>query len=353
MPDASAYERGPGAGPIRYVIHISVDGLRPDAVTRQSERALPAFYQLRAQGAFTDNARTDADFSNTLPNHTAQLTGRGVVGAAGHGWTFNYDPGPQVTIHSEHGGYVPSVFDAAHDHGLRTALYASKAKFAVFDRSYDAAHGAPDTTGADDGRDKVDTFVVESDTEDLVDQFVEDMAEHPYNYAFVHLRDPDTAGHYWGWRLWNWHPYMRAVRRADRRIGKILDLVQSDPRLAGHTAIVVTADHGGSGHNHGAGDPEHYTVPFYVWGPGIGAGDLYALNADTFLDPEAERPGFAAHRQPVRNGAAANLALALLGLDPVPGSTINAETRLQVLPLPPAAVTAPEAAADDDPREER
>ena len=331
VPEAAETPRGPGEGEIRYVVHVSVDGLRPDAVTRQLG-ALPTFARLRAQAAFTDNARTDPDFSNTLPNHTAQLTGRGVTGPAGHGWDTNHDPGPAVTLHTNRGGYVASVFGVAHDHGLRTGLYASKAKFTLFDRSYGPDHGAPDTTGASDGRDKVDVFVYDPDAGDLVDRFVEDLEADPYGYAFVHLRDPDTAGHLYGWRLWGWHPYMRAVRRVDGYLGTILDAIESTPELAGHTALVVTADHGGRGHTHSAGDPQHYTVPFYVWAPGVPPGDLYALNADRVLDPEGARPGFGTALQPVRNGAAANVSLALLGLPPVPGSTINVRGELRVAP---------------------
>ena len=331
VPETDEYEHGPGDGPIRYVVHVSVDGLRPDAVTRQLG-ALPAFARLRAQAAFTDNARTDPDFSVTLPNHTAQLTGRGVTGPAGHGWDTNRDPDATVTLHSNRGGYVASVFGVAHDHGLRTGLYASKSKFALFDRSYDGDHGAPDTTGADDGRDKVDVAVIDEDTGDLVGRFIQDMKAEPYGYAFVHLRDPDSAGHVYGWRLWRWHPYMQAVRRVDGYLGQILDAIESDPELAGHTALVVTADHGGTGHDHSASRPEHYTVPFYVWAPGVPTGDLYALGVDRVLDPGRERPGFGAALQPVRNGAAANVSLALLGLPPVPGSTINADGELRVVP---------------------
>lgn len=348
---------GPGAGPVsadtppgpvvekprvRYVIHVSVDGLRPDAITRHDAGEVPHFYRLRREGAFTDNARTDADYCNTLPNHLAQLTGRPVLGTDGHNWNVNKEPLPGETLHARKGTYVPSVFDVAHDHGLHTGAYVSKPKFVLLDRSYDAANGAPDVTGEDDGRDKIDTFVVEEKTEDLVERFVRDMQADPYGYAFIHLRDPDSKGHAYGWRLWKWHPYMRAVRHVDDLLGQILHLVETDPRLADNTVLIVTADHGGSGHDHGGDKHKHYTIPFYVWGAGVSAADLYVLNADMRREPERGRLAFEATRQPIRNGGAANLALSLLGLGPVPGSTINTTALMRVrLPLaPPAEGTA-------------
>ncbi|MEL6614234.1 MAG: alkaline phosphatase family protein [Bacteroidota bacterium] len=309
---------------------MSVDGLRPDAVTRQIE-ALPTFVRLRAQSAFTDNARTDPDFSNTLPNHTAQLTGRRVTGPEGHGWGVNRDSDPGATLHSNREGYLPSVFDVVHDHGLRTGLYASKEKFAIYERSYGPQHGAPDVSGVNNGRAKLDAYVYERDTEDLVAQFIADIREAPYDYAFVHLRNPDTAGHRWGWRMWSWHPYMRSVRRVDDRLGEILAAIESHPEMAGHTALIMTADHGGSGHSHGAGDPEDYIIPFYVWAPGVAPGDLYARLGSAFADPGRERPGVTDGPGPIRNGSMANLSLAFLGLDPVPGSTIAASGEFEAL----------------------
>ncbi|MEM0963686.1 MAG: alkaline phosphatase family protein [Bacteroidota bacterium] len=325
--------------PVETVIHISVDGLRSDAVIEFID-ALPTFARLRAQGAFTDNARTTPNFGNTLPNHTSQITGRVVSGGRGHGWDTNRDPDPTVTLHSNRGSYVASVFGVASDAGLRTGLYASKVKFFLFDRSYGPDHGAPDTTGADDGRDKIDTYIYDANTNDLVDQLLADLETTPGGYHFLHIRDPDTVGHRFGWRLWGWHPYMRAVRKADRLIGRVLAAVDADPDLSRGTVVIVTSDHGGSGHDHGApnpadyDDPRDYTIPFYVWGSGVAAADLYALNEGVREDPGGAHPGVTQQPQPIRNGDAANLSLSLLGLDSIPGSTIGARAPLRVRPAP-------------------
>ena len=299
-------------GSVEHVVHISVDGLRPDAVVRWLDD-LPAYNRLRTQGAFTDNARTAPTRGNTLPNHASQLTGRVVAGPAGHGWGTNHDPDSTATLHSNRGAYVASVFDVVSDAGLATALFASKAKFAVFHRSYE---------------DAIDAYVYDADTDDLTERFVDSLRTGTYAYAFLHLRDPDTVGHRFGWWLRSWHPYARAVRKTDRLIGRVLAAIDADPELRGTTAVIITADHGGHGRSHGPNDRRDYTIPFYVWGPGIPVGCLYDLAGNARTDPGEEQIADDADEQPIRNGDAANLALSLLGLNPIPDSTIGADEPL-------------------------
>lgn len=325
-----------------YVIHVSVDGLRPDAIAGQTAAQLPNFYRLREEGAFTDNARTDVDRTTTLPNHTSMLTGRRVDGAAGHAWTGNNTVPADQTLHSNKGSYVASAFDVAHAHGMRTGLYASKSKFSLFPNTYDAdtaagQGGAPDTTGGDDGRDKIDTYVHDGDTESLVNGWATAMKDSPFRYSFLHFADPDVAGHDDGWDVTEPpdNSYMDAVRAVDRRLGTILSTIADTPALAGRTTVILSADHGGDSGGHGDEDePDNYTIPFYVWGAGVTAGDLYALNAATRLDPGTEQPTYAVAVQPIRNGDGGNLALDMLGLTAIPGSTINADQSLGVVPEP-------------------
>ncbi len=311
---------------VEYVVHVSVDGMRSDAVTFLGPEYLPNFYRMRIAGIYTDNARTDYDYTVTLPNHSCMLTGRPVLGADGHGVSFNSDPG--TTFEAVKGYYIAGVFDVVHDNGLSTAMFASKSKFDFFERSWDGVNGATDMVGEDDGRDKIDTYVNVGDTQAMIDSFVAHMADSPHTYSFVHFVDPDAVGHDSGW---NSTEYYHSVMRVDTLLGRIFDLIDGGP-MAGLTAVIVTADHGGTGTTHDNPLlPENYTVPLYVTGPGVPAGTgIYPFNPSSRLDPLDSRPDYDASPQPVRNGGTSNLALELLGLGPIPGSVINAEQDLDV-----------------------
>jgi hypothetical protein len=328
------------AGTTQYVIHISVDGLRPDAITNLGASGAPNFYRLRTEGAFTDNARTDYDYTITLPSHVTQLTSRPVLGTAGHNWTGNGDPSPGQTLATNKGSYVTGAYDVAHDNALRTGLYASKTKFSLFQQSWDATNGRDDTTGANNGKNKIDTYLENGDTASLVTTLVSNMKASPFNYIFLHLTDPDTTGHASGWDPAVGSAYSNTIKTIDSRLGSLFDMID-DPAngLKGKTAIILTADHGGglAGTSTDHSDPTQlndYRVPFYVWGPGVTAGaDLYTLNSGVRQDPGTGRPLITDAIQPIRNGEAGNLALQWLGLGPIDGSTFDYSQNL-VVPEP-------------------
>lgn len=324
------------AADAEYVIHISVDGLGSSYLQALLDQdQLPTFKRLQAEGAWTHNARTDFDFTITLPNHTCMVTGRPVrdkaaspVAITGHQWTINSDPGER-TLHGNRKSYIASTFDVAHDHGLRTCLMASKSKFRVYDQTYDERNGAPDKTGDDNGRDKIDLFV-NAKSPEMTERFITEMKANPFNYSFLHFHDTDSAGHA---RKWGSPEYNAALKAVDGHLGQILELVTTDERFKGKTAIILSTDHGGIGLDHGFNtNPINYTIPFYVWGAGVSHSDnLYSLNASSRVDPQTARPDYTERdRQPIRNGDGGNLALKLLGLPAVPDSLINAAQDLNV-----------------------
>jgi len=317
------------------VILVSVDGLRPDAVTVHGPEEVPNFYRLRREGAFTDNARTLVDLTVTLPNHVGMITGRQVNGSDGHGWTWNKDPLVGANLHRNKGEYLESVFSVAHDHGLRTALFASKSKFSLFDLSYDEKNGMPDLTGADDGRDKIDVFHVKPISEAMVDDLENRMEVDVFDFLMVHVRNPDTAGHGFSWTTSRPSIYMSSVKKADELIEDLFEKIESIPAWKERTYLVVTADHGGltGAREHDLfQERENFTIPFYVWGPGIPAGaDLYDLNPMTRKNPgTVNPPADSPELPPIRNADAGNLCLSLLGVPGIPGSTVNAGQDLKV-----------------------
>ncbi len=300
-----------------HVLLISVDGLRSDALVAGGRTELPALHRLMA-ASMTLNARPDPDYTVTLPNHVGILTGHRALGPEGHGWTGNIDPPPGATLAENRGSYLPGIFDLAHDRGLHTALFAGKTKFILFETSWDQDHGAPDPVPPDDGRGKIDEFLISSDTALLYRRALHALGAAPRSLVFLHDREPDYAGHYSGWDLTPGSPYRRSVAGVDRRLGPLLDGIASDPELADHTVVILTADHGGGApfHNHEmAGMWIDAIVPFLVWagdrsGP---PADLYALNTERLRNPGIRVPG-PDGPQPLRNFDAASMTLQCLGL---------------------------------------
>jgi len=329
QPDASA---GQPLHPalVERAILVSVDGLGAKYLEAPlAEGTLRSFIALTQAGSYTLNARADYDYTITLPSHTSMITGRPIARDLDlpvdvhHGWTGNGVPAVGATLHN--GGnpslsYIASVFDVAHDRGKSTCLYAGKTKFMLFPTSYDGVNGAPDVTGPDDGRNKIDRVVIlENNTEQLISFAEADIRGGVCDFAFIHIADLDTPlGHSTGWGSASW---LAGLTRVDGWLGRLLEL--TNPMVAGATVgLVVTADHGGVGADHSnAVDEWNYRIPFFVVAPGFPAKrELYSLLEGKRRDPLSERPRNVEPLQPVRHADAANVITSLLGLPEVPGS---------------------------------
>jgi predicted AlkP superfamily pyrophosphatase or phosphodiesterase len=296
------------------VLAISIDGLNPGAIRKLGRDDAPNFYRLWKDGASTANARTVVEQTRTLPNHTSMMTGRRVTKAkGGHGVTWDHNI-PGSTVQGAAGHPVASIFDVVHDEGYSTALFAAKRKFSLYQRSWPEA---------------ISHYTAVEDDKRLTRRARNDLLRKDRALTFLHLALPDVTGHAKGFRS---EAYVRAVRRTDVQLGKLLRAVDNHPELAEDLVVVLTADHGGGiGRSHANSHHKvNYRIPFFVWGTGVADGDLYDLNP-TYKNPAGSRPSYAGE-QPVRNGDLANLVADLLGLGPVPGSRFDADQLLSVGP---------------------
>jgi hypothetical protein len=312
------------------VIAISVEGLRSRALTKLPAADIPALTKLRTTGAATLNARTVQERTTSLPNDVGMLTGRRVWASLdGHGIIREADTGD--TVQTAAGHYVSSAFDIVHNFGRSTALYANRSNLDLVDRSWNASTGGTDPHGLDDGRDKIGTYVVDPDADALVDAMVTRLANRPSAFTFLQLALLDQAGHAYGFMS---RRYLAAVKHADQLVGRVLRAIADSPKLAGHTMVVLTSEHGGMGTSHADRTLlQNYRVPFLVWGPGVAQGEsLYTLNPH-YTPPGTSQAGYSSP-PPIRNAFLANFVTMALGLPAIPGSRFNQEQDLNVFPAP-------------------
>jgi arylsulfatase A-like enzyme len=229
------------------VILVSIDGLRPDAIAAFHA---PTLSTLLREGSYTLQAQTILP-SKTLPSHTSMLTGEppdrhGVL------WnnTFEDQPG---TLE------IPTIFGAARARGYRTAAFFSKAKF-----SHLQVPGTLDYSQAPGG------WFGRWSSADTVTDVEKHLATHAPNLLFVHLTDPDAAGHAYGWMS---AQYGRGVLRADDALKRLLAAAEK-AYGRGEFTLIVTADHGGNGKDHGSDHPLDVTIPWIAWGRGVTPGPI-------------------------------------------------------------------------------
>lgn len=236
-------------GVTEHVIVISIDGLRPDAIERFGAETLT---RLMEEGSYTLEAQTIFP-SKTLPSHTSMLTG---VDPEVHGVTWNSNR------MEEHGHVeVATIFEMADDAGLHTAAFFSKSKFHHLEREGTLEYSqAP-------GQNHEHWLATRT-----VPDAIAYLQHRRPNLMFVHLGEPDFAGHTAGWmsRIYGW-----AVRRADAGVGALLEAAD-EVYGRGNYTVIVTADHGGHGRTHGTDDPRDMIIPWITWGDGVERGRVTA-----------------------------------------------------------------------------
>lgn len=215
----------------RRVILISLDGVRTDALPY-----LPTVSALTQRAVWTDAMQTVLP-ALTLPAHLAMLSGRDVTE---FGITVNtMDAGIAAVMRIN--GITP-VFAWARAASMRSAAVAGVSLIPPSQRAEVQSFFAVDTLIAADG-----------DASALATAAVELLrADATLAMMFVHFPDADFAGHTYGWigsDGAHTAAYRAALAHMDSAIAKVWSEIAPSVD-AGHTALVITADHGGG---HGVG----------------------------------------------------------------------------------------------------
>jgi len=231
----------------RNVVVVSIDGLRPDAIEASGALTLG---RLMHEGSYTLNAST-VQPSKTLPSHTSMLTGQP---PEVHGVRWNN----AVTADAESID-LPNIFSVARARGYSTAAFFSKSKFQPLQLP-----GTLDYSQAPGG------WFGRWSAARTISDVASYLGSARPNVLFVHLTDPDAAGHRAGWMTTEYH---RAVLAADGAVSRLLSLADG-AYGNGNFSVIVTADHGGHGTDHGSDDPRDVTIPWITWGKGVKPGLL-------------------------------------------------------------------------------
>lgn len=245
--------------PQRRVLVISVDGLRPDLALRADT---PRIHELLKQGSFTFWAETTV-VSLTLPSHVSMMTG---VPPQFHQIEWNRDIEFAQPVYPS----VPTLFEIAHKAGFSTAMVAGKSKFAIMNKPGTIDYVVVPAVGKTFGN------------LDVADKTIALINEFQPQVMLMHVPDVDSAGHALGWSS---PEQLAAIATADQAIGKVLDALKAKGILD-QTLVIISADHGGAGRNHGAEDARSRHIPWIVIGPGVRKGYDLTIQAELKVKTE-------------------------------------------------------------------
>lgn len=248
------------------VILISIDGARADALPY-----LPTLVALTGRAVWTDAMHTVLP-ALTLPAHLSMLSGRDVTQ---YGITQNaMDAGIAAVMRLN--GMTP-MFEWARMANMRSAAVAGMSLIPAAQRAEAQAFFGVDTLVATDG----DAPALTTAAIALL------RADTSVRMMFLHFPDADFAGHTYGWIGTDGAhtpAYRAAVARVDSAIATLWSEIASSVD-AGHTALIVTADHGGghgdgcntgeiATHTHCTAHPGDHLVPFVLVARGATPGRL-------------------------------------------------------------------------------
>jgi hypothetical protein len=257
FPEVSVKTKRALAPAAERVFLVSIDGLRADAIARYRP---PTLTRLAAEGASTTTARTVAP-GLTTPAHLSLLSG---VSPEKHGvWGDDLSFTPQMAS-------LDPLFRNAGRAGLQAHAFMSReGPLGRFELALQCklAFGLDSLT------------LVEPAAARIAGAAMPSLRDDDVEMVFMHVPDPDLAGHAHGWES---PEYEQAVLRADAALARVVE------ELHPGTLLIVVSDHGGGGafgpHLHGSQSDVDMLIPMIFWGSRV---TPKQLGATSILDVPA------------------------------------------------------------------
>lgn len=256
---AAMYCAAAFAVPPQHVIIIGCDGMSPDGIVQANT---PFMDGMMREGAWTLHARGVMPTSSS-PNWASMIMGAGPEqhGVTSNDWQVDkFEIAPTVKDDS---GRFPTVFALLKQQ-------KPEATAAVF-HDWDGF-----------GRLLNRSDVVEMHDCDgpakTIEAAIAYVKEHKPTLTFIHLDQVDHVGHEVGHGT---PEYYAAVEEADKYIGQVLQAC-AEAGIAGDTAVLVTADHGGVAKGHGGATMAEIEIPWILTGAGVKRGVELTSSVNTY-----------------------------------------------------------------------
>lgn len=246
--------------PLRRVILVVADGLRPDAIAKFN---LVSIRRMMRQGSFT-LAATTVTPSVTAAAMTSLLTG---VPPEQHGIKSDrfFLPLPRPGIHP-----MPKVLAET---GIPTGAFMRELPRPFRPLAKQLTHRLGLTYTTFSGH----------NSKEILARFYSGGSSVKAGLTIMHWPDADQAGHDHGWMS---EQYGAAARNIDDAVGTLMGMMEL---LYGEeTVLLFTADHGGGGMDpkrHDSPHPLDRTIPIVLAGRAVSRGELRPMS--TLLDVPA------------------------------------------------------------------
>ncbi len=241
----------------KYVFLITIDGLRPDAISKINT---PNLAKLLQKSSYSLNASTVFP-SLTMPSHTSLVTGLDVKN---HKHTLNDYKKINKLLNQKKYLPIDTIFTYGKLNNLKTTFICGKDKLRFL------INPSPEYN--------ISCYDIYNDRDNTIQNitttFTSTFKTKKNKINFIHYPEPDLSGHINGWMSYK---YIESLKKVDIEIQKLIVLLENE-MSDNNYLLIITADHGGTENTHGSKSKEHMTIPWIANGSSVKKN--YKINRD-------------------------------------------------------------------------